>query len=135
MILNCPKCDSRRINTRHYGRRTGSTIGALAGAVGVAASVYRGAELGALAGTLTGPVGTVIGTVTGAVIGGLIGGATGGAIGAKLGEVIDFNILDNHRCLDCGFTFCSSNVDAGPTAQTTQPPSGTYGPTGGFEGY
>ncbi len=135
MILNCPKCDSRRIDTRHYGRRTGSTIGAVAGAVGVAASVYRGAELGALAGTLTGPVGTVIGTVTGAIIGGLIGGATGGAVGAKLGEVIDLNILDNHRCLDCGFTFCSSNTETGPTAQTTQAPSGAYGSSGGFEGY
>ena len=135
MTLNCPKCDSRRINTRHYGRRTGSTIGALAGAVGVAASVYRGAELGALAGTLTGPVGTVIGTVTGAIIGGLIGGATGGALGAKLGEVIDFNILDHHRCLECGFTFCSSNAETGPTAQAPQAPPNAYGQTGGFEGY
>jgi len=135
MILNCPKCDSRRINTRHYGRRTGSTIGAVAGAVGVAASVYRGAELGALAGTLTGPVGTMIGTVTGAIIGGLIGGATGGSLGAKLGEVIDFNVLDNHRCLECGFTFCSSNAETGSTPQATQVPPNTYGQTGGFEGY
>jgi hypothetical protein len=135
MFLNCPKCDSRRIDTRHYGRRTGSTIGALAGAVGVAASIYRGAELGAMAGTLTGPVGTVIGTVTGAIIGGLLGGATGGAVGAKLGEVIDINILENHRCLDCGFTFCSSNTETGPFPQANQAASNAYDQSGNFERY
>jgi len=73
-----------------------------------------------MAGTVTGPVGTVVGTITGGVIGCLLGGATGGALGAKLGEVVDQNILNNHKCLECGFAFCSHAPASEQTAAFTQ---------------
>jgi hypothetical protein len=46
----------------------------------------------------------------GAVIGALLGGATGASAGVILGDVLDERVLDNYRCLACGYSF---SVDPG----------------------
>jgi rubredoxin len=110
MTLKCPKCHSKRIETKNYAKKTGSTIGTVAGAARGAAGVVAGAEIGAAAGLIAGPVGATIGSIAGAIIGGLVGGAVGGAAGAMLGEVVDDNILNNYQCLACGYTFSKKDT-------------------------
>ena len=39
------------------------------------------------------------------VIGALLGGATGASAGVILGDVLDDRVLNNYRCLDCGYSF------------------------------
>lgn len=110
MTLKCPKCQSERIETKNYAKKTGSTIGTVAGAARGAAVVVAGAEIGATAGLIAGPVGVTIGSIAGAIIGGLVGGAVGGAAGAMFGEVVDDNILDNYQCLACEYTFSKKDT-------------------------
>ena len=51
------------------------------------------------------------GKKTAGVIGALLGGATGASAGVILGDVLDERVLDNHRCLECGYSF-SANSDS-----------------------
>ncbi|SFI48706.1 hypothetical protein SAMN04515618_13012 [Collimonas sp. OK307] len=125
MTLTCPKCQSDRINTHDYAKRTCGAIGTVAGAVAGAAGCISGAEIGATAGLMAGPAGVAVGGIAGAIIGGLFGGAAGCAAGVKLGEVVDDNVLNNYHCLACSHTFSkkSSSLNAsddtgnGPTYQ------------------
>tara|TARA_R110001583_G_scaffold121882_1_gene273040 strand:- start:512 stop:808 length:297 start_codon:yes stop_codon:yes gene_type:complete len=56
-------------------------------------------------GIVGGPIGATVGGIGGAVIGALLGGATGASAGVILGDVLDERVLDNYRCLDCGYSF------------------------------
>jgi hypothetical protein len=123
MTLTCPKCQSDRINTHDYAKRTCGAIGTVAGAVAGAAGCISGAEIGATAGLMAGPAGVAVGGIAGAIIGGLFGGAAGCAAGVALGEVVDDNVLDNYHCLACSYTFSkkssSLNTDDYPSKGQT----------------
>ena len=99
MSEKCPSCLSARIGKNNYGKKTA------AGAYGGYAAATAGARAGAALGIVAGPVGATVGGIGGAVIGALLGGATGASAGVILGEVLDDRVLDNYRCLDCGYSF------------------------------
>lgn len=101
MTIKCPICESPRIITRDYGRKTCGTIGTVAGAASGAAAAATGARLGATIGAIAGPAGSV----AGAIIGGLFGGVAGGTAGAEAGKLIDQHVLDNFECIACGHCF------------------------------
>ncbi|WP_244255700.1 complement resistance protein TraT [Burkholderia vietnamiensis] len=103
--IRCTRCQSGHIEALNYARRAGGAIGTAAGASGAVAMALSGAEVGAAVGMLAGPVGSAVGGIAGAILAGLVGGAAGCVAGSSLGEVIDANILDNYRCITCGFTF------------------------------
>jgi hypothetical protein len=109
MPCTCPQCQSERINTYNYAKRTCGAVGTVAGAVAGAAGCISGAEIGAMAGFIAGPAGSAVGGIAGAVIAGLLGGAAGCAAGVKLGEVVDEHVLNNYYCLQCGYTFGSNS--------------------------
>ena len=54
-LLQCPQCQSMRIQTKNTAKKAGGTIGALAGAASGAAGALRGASLGLAVGALAGP--------------------------------------------------------------------------------
>ena len=98
MSLQCPKCQSERIDVRNNAKKAIGSIGTVIGCIGGVAAELKCARVG--------PIGTTVGGVTGAIIGGMfIGGIAGGTAGVALGEVVDENILDNYLCLDCEYTF------------------------------
>ena len=57
-----------------------------------------------------GYVAAIVGARTGAAVGALAGPA-GASAGVVLGDVLDERVLDNHRCLECGYSF-SANSDS-----------------------
>ena len=84
MSLQCPKCQSERIDVLNSGKKAFGTIGTIVGCVGGVVAGLSGAR----------------------VIGGMfVGGIAGGTTGAALGEVVDENILNNFHCLDCRYKF------------------------------
>ena len=101
----CPKCASERIETCDRAMKAGGAIGFVGGAASGVAGALAGSRTGAIVGVVAGPVGVAVGSIAGAIIGGLMGGAAGGVTGAQLGQVIDERILDNYRCLACGYRF------------------------------
>jgi hypothetical protein len=105
MSEQCPNCLSSRIGKNNYGKKTAGVVGASAGAYGGYAAATVGARAGATLGIVAGPVGATVGGIGGAVIGALLGGATGASAGVILGDVLDERVLDNLRCLDCGYSF------------------------------
>jgi hypothetical protein len=105
MAISCPQCQSTRIETKNYGRKTGRAIGSVAGAAAGAAGAMGGAEIGATAGAIGGPAGAVLGGFFGAIIGGLVGASAGGAVGEEFGVTVDDGILDNYHCLVCDHSF------------------------------
>ena len=110
MSEQCPKCQSRRIGKNNYGKKAAGVIGASAGTYGGYSAAIAGARAGATVGVLTGPVGATVDGMGGAVIGALLGGAKGASAGVILGDVLDERVLDNYRCLACGYSF---SVDPG----------------------
>ena len=110
MTINCPRCCSERVKSKNYATKAGTAIGCMAGAASIGARIWSGAEIGGIAGMSLGPGGAALGSIAGAVIASLIGAATGGAIGARLGEVIDLNVIDNLRCLECGHDFSEKSI-------------------------
>jgi hypothetical protein len=94
----CPNCQSTRVGTRNLGKKIGGALGAMTGAACGAALAWRGAQVGAIAGATLGPAGSFVGAILGAALSGLAAGTT-------IGEAVDTNFLDNHECLDCGYTF------------------------------
>ena len=108
MSLECPRCQSNRIGSNNYGKKTAGVVGAGAGTVGGVSAASTGAAYGASLGFVAGPVGSVVGSLSGAIIGGLVGGTTGASAGVALGSVLDDQVLDNYRCLDCDYCFRSA---------------------------
>lgn len=105
---SCPRCGSNYVERRNQARKAGSAIGAVAGATSGVAMTLSGAEVGATVRLMAGPIGSVFGGLAGAILAGLAASAAGCAAGAAVGEVIDKNVLDNHRCSACGHTFNAS---------------------------
>lgn len=70
MPCTCPQCQSERINTYNYAKRTCGAVGTVAGAVAGAAGCISAAEIGAMAGFIAGPAGAAVGGIAGAVIAG-----------------------------------------------------------------
>lgn len=103
--FNCPNCRSTRVSALGYARKVGGAVGAVAGVASGAAGILGGAEAGAALGVFAGPLGILVGGLFGAVLGGVAGGVVGCAAGAQLGDVVDSNVLENYRCLSCGYTF------------------------------
>lgn len=101
----CPNCQSRRIGKNNYGKKTAGLVGASAGTYGGYTAATAGAHAGAKLGIVAGPTGATVGGIGGAVIGALLGGATGASAGVILGDILDERVLDNLRCLDCGYSF------------------------------
>lgn len=111
MSEQCPKCRSIRIGKNNYAKKTAGVVGASAGAYGGFAAATTGARAGAALGIVAGPVGAAASGIGGAVIGALLAGAYGASAGVILGDVLDDRVLDNYRCLDCGYSF-SVNSDS-----------------------
>ena len=110
MAHQCPKCGSRNIGMRNYGRKAGAGVGAVAGGAsgyfGAASGAAAGAEIGAKAAfAFAGPAGAAVGGFAGAVIGALVGASSGMAIGAATGAAVDEYLRDKYECLKCGHTF------------------------------
>lgn len=114
-IPQCPRCASVRITSLNTGRKAGGAIGTLAGAaIGlprVMTAAATGSRVGASFGLLAGPAGIATGSIAGGIIGALIGGASGCITGTALGELLDQNVLDNYRCLDCRHSFSHDMPD------------------------
>lgn len=104
----CPRCGSHQLEKRNHARKAGSTIGAVAGATSGVAMTLSGAEVGATVGMIAGPIGAVFGGLAGAILAGLAASTAGCAAGAAMGELIDDNVLGNHCCMACGYTFTAS---------------------------
>lgn len=104
-ILCCPKCDSPRVGPRNLARKTGGAIGAVAGATGGIAVALSNSNSSPASVLVAAPVGAVCGAIAGAVIAGLVGGAAGCATGSAFGEIVDEKVLDNFRCMACGYLF------------------------------
>jgi hypothetical protein len=107
--LICPRCDSTRIESLNYAKKTGGAIGTVAGGAAGYIGAMSGAEIGATAGMVAGPLGVAVGGLIGALFGAVVGGSAGCAAGAKLGEVVDNTIMSNYHCLDCDHTFGKSD--------------------------
>jgi hypothetical protein len=105
MSMKCPKCSSERIGTLDNGMVAGAVIGGTSGAIGGFTAALAGAEIGALAGALAGPLGIPIGGIGGAIFGALTGGTAGSLAGARVGGLLDNQVFDNYRCLNCEHTF------------------------------
>lgn len=103
--LLCPRCQSDRIETRSYGKKIGGAVGAAAGVGSGIALVLSGADVGAALGSVAGPAGIVAGGLAGGVLAVLMSGSAGCAAGAAFGNVIDENVLDKYRCVECGHAF------------------------------
>lgn len=103
--LNCPNCQSPRVEALGYARKIGGGVGTVAGVASGAAGVLGGAEAGAALGSFAGPLGVLFGGLFGAVLGGVAGGVVGCTAGAQLGDAVDANVLQNYRCLSCGYAF------------------------------
>jgi hypothetical protein len=97
----CPHCQSHRIVTRNYARKTCSTLGTFAGA-GMA---VRSVKVGTTIGRFFGPPGIVAGGMAGIVFAGLSGAILGNSTGSKLGSMLDDSVFNNYRCLSCRRTF------------------------------
>ena len=119
MNEQCPKCLSERIGKNNYGKKAAGVVGAAAGVYGGYASAIAGARTGAMVGAMAGPV-----TATrGGVLGDLLGGATCVAAGIILGDVLDEQVLDNFRCLECGHSF---SKESEPEDETTDIPTSKF---------
>ncbi|MBP7780177.1 MAG: hypothetical protein KA045_01410 [Burkholderiaceae bacterium] len=115
MKVCCPLCQSERIETKDYAKKAGGFLGLIGGAASGIASARNGAQIGTVVGAtvgfVAGPLGSRLGSLAGAIIGGLVGAAAGAVSGAKLGQTVDDKILDNYRCLACGYCFSLSNAE------------------------
>ncbi|MDO3558659.1 hypothetical protein [Ralstonia pseudosolanacearum] len=135
MMVSCPHCQSPQVVTRNHARKVGGIIGAIAGAASGFSAALKGARIGGTLGgrfgLLAGPPGAALGSVAGAILGGLLGGTTGCSAGAALGELLDFKVLSNYHCLDCGYTF--GEASAGYHAR--QSPSFDESDAGGYEAH
>ncbi|QCF26123.1 hypothetical protein [Hydrocarboniclastica marina] len=116
MPPQCPLCQSLRIGKNNYGKKTAGVVDTSAGVIGGFTAVASGARAGVTLGLIAGPAGGTIGGIGGAIIGGLLGGVTGATAGVTLGRVIDEKILDNLKCVDCGFNF---STEPEPERSTT----------------
>jgi hypothetical protein len=103
--LLCPRCQSERIETRSYGKKIGGAVGAVAGIGSGMALVLSGADVGAAIRPAAGPAGTVQSGLAGGVLAVLMSGSAGCVAGAAFGDVIDENVLDKYRCVECGHAF------------------------------
>ena len=108
MSIQCPKCGSSHVHTRHLGRKSAGIMGAAAGGACGVSHALRAARYGFMVGSQFGPIGSSIGTIGGAIFGGLSGAATGGMVGSKLGEKLDKRLFNNYRCQQCDHTFSKS---------------------------
>ena len=110
MTLTCPKCNSGQIGTRNRARKAGGTIGMAAGATTGAAGLFHGGRAGWATASIIAPPSMPYTKIAAAIIGGIIGATTGCAIGVALGELVDDRVLDNYRCLACGYTFSPNSI-------------------------
>lgn len=101
----CPNCQSDRIGILHHGRKLGGTIGTLSGVI----LAVRNAQTGALIGASVGPLGVVAGGLAGLALSAFKGGIIGATTGVSLGSLIDASVLNNCKCLSCGYTFSLPN--------------------------
>jgi hypothetical protein len=67
--------------------------------------------MGTMVGRFFGPPGILLGGTAGLVIAGISGAMIGGSTGARLGTMLDNNILNNYRCLNCKKSFSEPNAD------------------------
>lgn len=104
--LPCPRCGSPYIHDKNYGSRLGGVIGICTGVMQSLSGMSKGAYLGATAAYHL-PTSNPVSCLTTAVLGALVGGAAGCITGAALGQAIDQFLLNNHRCLRCGYSFQS----------------------------
>ena len=115
MKVCCPQCQSERIETKDYAKKAGGFLGLIGGAASGIASARNGVEVGTIVGAsvglIAGPIGSRAGSLAGAIIGGLVGAAAGAVSGARLGQTVDDKILDNYRCLACGYCFSLNGTE------------------------
>jgi len=105
--IPCPQCGSLHIHDKNNGKRLGSALGICAGAIQSLSNMSKGACLGAAAGFHMATPVNPLNRITTAVLGAMVGATLGCAAGAALGQVIDQTLLNNHRCLCCGYSFQS----------------------------
>lgn len=104
--LICPRCQSERVETRGYGKKIGGAMGAIAGIGSGIALVLSGADLGAVT-----SAGTKTDGLARGVLAVLKSGSAGCVAGAAFGNVIDEDVLDKYRCVECGHAFNQRRVD------------------------
>jgi hypothetical protein len=133
MSLSCPRCSSSKVIKKNYGKKIGAGVLGSVGAVGAGFAIRNfmksaaevAAEkvvsaIGETAGKAVVAVGTTVGVtvvassapiavavgVTAGVVG-LVAGAfiLAGKAGKEAGEFVDETILNNNKCLECGFVF------------------------------
>ena len=109
-IPDCPHCRSTHVTTTNLARKSAVMLGGLAGGISSAATVWNGARIGATLGSAAGPAGAMLSAVAGAVLAALAGAAAGCAAGGVVGDLIDHKVLNNYRCLGCGYRFSRSSL-------------------------
>lgn len=101
LFHECPRWLSKRVLTKHTGRKIGAGIGAVAGFGSAISSAATGASFAIqnLSDKTPYPQ-----TLLKAIVGGLVGGVAGCAAGAAFGDALDQTVFDNYECLDCGYS-------------------------------
>lgn len=107
MKIQCPSCNSHRINTINLGRKVGGASMALAAGASGLTLTANTAKTVMMAASMSNPI-TAAGSL---LLNGLVSAAAGGIAGAALGEMVDENILDNFECLSCGHIFSAKKED------------------------
>lgn len=110
--LLCPRCQSERVETRSYGKKIGGALGAIAGIGSGMALVLSGADISKVGGSMAVSSDTAAGGLAGGVLVVLRSGSAGCTAGADFGNVIDENVLDKYRCVECGHAFSQPYVSA-----------------------
>ena len=104
MSVECPNCGSNSVDVLNTFRKTGTALGAASGVATGLGAATQSARLAALA-ISGGPV-AMIGT---AVISAITLGISGAVLGSECGQVLDENMTNNYRCLNCDHRFSLSN--------------------------
>lgn len=112
MKLKCPRCRSSQIKALNYGRKMGGIIGAITGVASGVVSSFADTTTHRLLGIYIRMPPTD--TLVNALLRGLQAGVTGCSIGVTLGNMIDTEILSNHKCLSCKHRFTINKIYASP---------------------
>lgn len=101
----------------------GSKLGAL---TAEALAVLHAARTKRVVTTSLALMGGPMANLSSVMLAALFAGSAGGAVGGALGKLADQSFLDDHKCLDCGFTFRADGDEMRPFGQP--PAQGPAGP-------
>lgn len=105
MDHECPQCQSLHIKSLHYGRKIGGVIGLIAGIASGVVAVFSGDTVEDIFSMVASRTGVQIGSISAALLAAIREGTAGCVLGVMLGDMIDNEMLNNHKCLSCGCRF------------------------------